>query len=620
MLDPARDRQLSRVLLAAVVVLSVALSVFQINNDDAGFHTATGRWIRATGEVPLTNPFSYAEDGHVWTQHQWLPAVAISSVVDAFGAKGLIIAKAAFVGFMVGLIALFIAGQGLPAPWGAAPLIIFVNAGAFRFKERPLLVSVLVLALVVGLLSRWRAGGFRNRRLAVVAALLPVLCIHLHAGGIYAMLVWFALAAAVVAKRLSPLFRGTDEAPPDDKTVVLVVALLFGVVALSAASLALFAPSGIDVLLLPFSFGSHGYWNAHLAEFRPLKLVAWAHMQWYAVALVGVGAIVGLVRRRLFEAFVLLGFGYLGVRHQRLVLPMAMAAAPAFAAILSDARIKTWLAGRTPRLAAATVALLVASIGYADHAAWHRMGLGIDGFDHRRHPIELFEKAAPLPGETFISDGLSGVWLWRNFRGLPPAGATNGVDQRRVLVHNCLECYEESTYIDVYQRIRYGQPGWKDEVSRLGIRSFFIKHTSAGERRFQAGRPNIRQHLFADPDWLLVDFDDVAALWIHRAATSTDASYLADFPVDPDTGFSRRTAPWPEVASALNSHADSHPKTTRSLVILAHRAASVGDRKTLAYAVDEAVKRGASDRVVAELMGVMKRFVAGARRPAAPPK
>ena len=82
-----------------------------------------------------------------------------------------------------------------------------------------------------------------------------------------------------------------------------------------------------------------------------------------AVALVGVGVVVGLARRRLFETFVLVGFGYLGIRHQRLILPMAMAAAPALAAIGADARVRTVLARKVPRVVAAIVAIAVMTVG-----------------------------------------------------------------------------------------------------------------------------------------------------------------------------------------------------------------------------------------------------------------
>ena len=102
-----------------------------------------------------------------------------------------------------------------------------------------------------------------------------------------------------------------------------------------------------------------------------------------------------------------------------------------------------------------------------------------------------------------------------------------------------MECYEESTYIDVYQAIRYGEPGWRQQVDRLGIRSFVLKYTTPGERRFQGGKPNVRQQLFADPNWLLVDFDDVAAVYVHRDHLPAGVTTLEPFPLDPDTGRAR---------------------------------------------------------------------------------
>ncbi len=186
------ERAATWLTLGLVVAFAVGLSVFEINNDDAGFHTATGRWIRATGEVPDRNPFSYARDGAHWTQHQWIPAVAISWVADSFGARGLIIAKTACVGLLMTVAALFVgglSGYSVAAPWPAAILAISAAAGAFRFKERPLLVSVLALVITVGLLLRWRRARFAGHRLPLAAAVVAAVTMQLHAGGLYALLV-----------------------------------------------------------------------------------------------------------------------------------------------------------------------------------------------------------------------------------------------------------------------------------------------------------------------------------------------------------------------------------------------------------------------------------------------
>lgn len=577
--------------LTLVVCAAVGLSVFEINNDDAGFHVATGRWILAHGEVPLSNPFSYAEDGARWVQHQWLPAVAIAWVADSVGAQGLILVKAATVGLIVAVSALFMATRRVPAPFAAWVLAVCVIAGAFRFKERPLLVSVLAVVATIGLLLRWRDRDFAGRRLPMAAAVIPAVTLQLHAGGLYSLLAWSALVGSLVLQRR--------------KKPVFTALKWFGLtLLLSIGGLAAFAPGGVDVLLMPLSFGSNAYWVSHLAEFRPLTLTVLAWPQWCAVVLVAAGAGLAVATGRPFEALLLMGFGYLGVRHQRLILPMAMAAAPAIVAVLEHPQIEATLQGKRSQLLGTVLLIGTLAAGFADQAQWYRMGLGEDGFDRRRHPVDAMARAAKLPGNAFVSDGLAGVWLWHNYDLERP-------QEHRILVHNCLECYKEGTYIDVYQKIRYGEPGWQNEVDRLGINTFLIKHTSGGERRFQKGRPNVRQHLFADPQWLLVDFDDVAALWVRTANRPANIRGLPDFPADPDTGRPAKRASWPDIKKALQEHARRHPKVLRSLVILAHRAAAAGDRATLVDAVKSALERGANDRIAAELTEVMRRFAGG---------
>ncbi|MBI5610731.1 MAG: hypothetical protein HY902_17775 [Deltaproteobacteria bacterium] len=526
------------------------LAVFPLHNDDAGFHLATGRWVLAFGRPPDFNPFSWYGDGATWIQHQWLPAAAMAWLVERGGIPALVLAKAAVVGlaYFAGMFGALRAG--LPVAWAALLGPLAVAAAAFRFVERPMWVSGLALAVLAALLAvDTSVGSSRWRRWLTL--FLPALALQLHAGGLDGLLLWGALAAG----SLLNLRWNRPGAPAVQPTLLAAVAA----VALALAGLWLLAPAGLQVLRLPLEFSGNAYWNQHLAEFRPLDLSLEMAPAWALVAAALAFAGLGLRQRQFGPALILLGFAVLAVKHVRMVMPLSLVVLPAVAPIGAglpriQPRIQRLLAVLGAAVLLAGAALQVARFGW---------GLGQDGVDHRRHPLELIDLAGKLPPRAFVSDGLAGTYLWRNFRvpatpqPLPPD--TPGL----VLVHNCLECYNPETYIKEYQELRYGPPDWRARLDRLGIATLLLKYTTPGERRLQNGAPNLRQLAMQSPDFVLVDFDDAAELLVRRAALPPGTPHLPDLAVDPDTG---RIVPGRDRSAtivALQRHAQEHPDQQR---------------------------------------------------------
>lgn len=572
------------------VLCAGILAIFPLHNDDAGFHVATGRWILATGEVPRVNPFTYAGDGATWTQHQWLPAVGIALVVDQFGVPALVLVKAALVALAFALLAWSLHRSRTPVAESVLLLCLAVAASAFRFYERPYLFSILALALTATGLLAWQGTDVvRARRGRWLAALTPVVAVHLHAGALDSVLLWLAFVVGHAMRHLPRLQPPSLSRPPLREVLVAAVGMLVALV----AGLWALAPSGLALLKLPFSFSGNAYWHAHLAEFRPLSLDGVAALQWPAVVAAVAAGLYALTRRRWFEALALLGFASLAIRHVRMVWPMATVLVPVAGSLAAQAAQEgmAWLrSGRTQALAWTAAGVLAAAAALDQHA---RFGLGLtaDGIAHDRHPLHLLDLAAQLPERALVSDGLAGTWLWRQFQ---PPTPSNPQGRHRVLVHNCLECYEESTYRDVYQHIRYGLPGWDAEVARLGIRTFVLKHTTPGERRFQDGKPNLRQHLFASRDWVLVDFDDAASVYTARTGLTNahpGLPTLDGFPVDPDTGRPRPGTPPATVTAALQAHAAAHPSAIGTLDMLTRHLLRQGDRAGAAAALAELRRR-----------------------------
>ena len=594
--DPPAGDPATRLVGYGCVVLGAALlALFQLHNDDAFFHVATGRWILQHGEVPLHNPFSYAGDGATWLQHQWLPAVGIAWIVDNWGVAALVCVKAAWVGMVFAVLAWHLDRARLPVGLAAAALAAVVIGSAFRFYERPYLCSILALAITATALLRWQRRRFMGNAPPSLALITTAVAWQLHAGALHSVLAWCALLGGTVVA-WGVAWRGDDaELLATSRRALLRAGTWFvAMVVVSLVGLALFAPGGLAVIALPAHFSANAYWHAHLAEFRPLALTTAYLPQWLVVFLAAIVAVWALLQRRWAVLLLVFGFTALAVRHQRMVWAMGIATIAGLGALNLRVEVDRRLRGVVWRAGLLVFSLILLFAGWVDQDSWFRMGLGEDGLDRRRHPVALLQRAATLPGETFVSDGLAGTWLWLNYRDRVETNAPiEPQQQHRVLVHNCLECYKESTYIDTYQRIRYGAPDWAQMVERLGIRSFVLKYTTKGERRFLGGKPNVRQHLFASDDWLLVDFDDVAAVYVHRDHAPAGLTTLEPFPVDPDTGRARAGASDATIMVALLDHAARSPRVERSLDMARRRLRRMDALPAFGYSNPERQGEGA---------------------------
>ena len=149
--------------------------------------------------------------------------------------------------------------------------------------------------------------------------------------------------------------------------------------------------------------------------------------------------------------------------------------------------------------------------GASSHMDRVTMGWGEDGFDRRKHPIELMNLAKKMPGETFVSDGSPGPGSGKctTVQPLCPTPAAGPRAQLPGMLRGA-NLSRPLSVDSVWKR------GLGRQVDALGIHSFLLKHTTPGSRRMQQGKPNVRQHLFQSSRWHLVEFNDVASLYVRE--------------------------------------------------------------------------------------------------------
>lgn len=511
---------LSRTHLAAVVsllsvaVLSWVLADRPILDTDYFWHLRTGALIAQTGAVPHVDPYSYSAAGARWVDLHWLFQVALHQIYVLGGH-----AANRTVGFVLGLLVVALSAATLwrtdrPALSGVALALLVVTASV-RFLLRPDTVSLVLAAAVLALLFR---DERKNDRWVLAIVPLQLLWANIH--GFQA--VGLALVALALLGEIATPWVARDRRRRPDRIRRLALVLALG------AAAALLNPNGVDGALLPFRqlamigpSETRGIFGQVIDELRSPLAALDAHsapaLAAFATLAVLSFTAFALDRRgfSLFDAFVWLAFFGLAVSAVRNIALFAVAAAPILAA-----HFGRWLddTPRIPRaaqpvLGAVVLAGLVAATGavvYVDHArAHHPRGTSdpaLADFWYAERAVEWIERNRP-PGPLYHRMGDGGFLIWR----LWPT--------YRVLVDGRLEVYGE----DLYEDLEVTGGGGAETFQRLDARY----HFGTALVHFGLYRDlSLVSWLAAQPDWRLVQLDEVAAVFV-RVGSADDAQWPA---------------------------------------------------------------------------------------------
>ena len=252
--------------LAALALLTVALVVSPITNNDIFLHLRTGATVLATGHVPRVDDYSALARGRPFIAHEWLAGVVFRLAEIAAGLDGPIVLKALIA--LLCAAALYGAARALGAsPAVAIPALAFVMIlAAARIMERPHIFSYLLTALFLLLLARRRAGG----RVPLWTFLpIQVVWANLHGGFILGPTI-VALAAAgegleslIFSRAPGAPQPGSSGAPPHRREATRVAGL-----AVSLVAACLLNPYGVALLKFPFQLTGSSFMG-EIWEWQP---------------------------------------------------------------------------------------------------------------------------------------------------------------------------------------------------------------------------------------------------------------------------------------------------------------------------------------------------------------
>jgi len=493
------DRLLVRLALASTFLLSIAACFRRVWGVDFWWQYRTGRYVVEHG-WPSVDVFSYTVAGEPWIELRWLYCLAQYVIVERLGVEALVALKwlailAAFALVTVPVL------RARPLPATSLVLSVAILATSQRFFVRPELVTYVLFGLFVLIVRRYRSN---RTRWIWALPVLQILWVNSHTlfvlGPLLVGLLLFVTAAGAWFSRSE---RGIEDVGPAQ------LGLLSGV--LGATMLAcLVNPYGWEGVVFPFRlFGQirgDSVFNQVIEEFRGPFLVGFSFtaVRYYTVLIALAAVSVGINWRRLDPFWTLLCASqfYLSLLAVRNIPLFALAAVPF---ILDNlARSDGWAARESRwRVPASRLACVVTIVG----CGWYSLGLATDRFNlhqndsnqfgaglatHRypRGAVDYLERAG-IDGRILSTMGEAAYLLARD---------------RPVFIDPRLEVYGE-TWLRRYLALQQDPAAFAAAVREFDIRVLLVPL-----------RSNLIRAALVQPEWSLVYFDEVAAVFVRGDA------------------------------------------------------------------------------------------------------
>jgi hypothetical protein len=367
------------VIAALFIVLAVMTVRGRFNDPDLWWHLKTGQIIAQTHQIPHVDTFSYTTGHHHTVPHEWLSQLLIYAAYAAHGYTGLMLWECLMA------TAILLAGLYLCTIYSGEVKIAFLGTltiwafGSVGYAIRPQLVGYLLLAFELILLHLGRTCNPRW-----LLAIPPLFAIWVNCHGSFCLgLAVLGVAAFVELTGLRvPGFAPTTSQTWSRRWLPWVFA---------AAVAALFLnPDGLEQILYPLTIMWHSPVNlGNVQEWRRLTLNngrTWV----YIAEIVCMMALIFLRRARLtLDEFIILGYvAFEGFRHERLLFPFGILAAPIFCRLVATVAPSRQQDQQRLGLNAALIATALVTIWIA--------------FPGERNLTQQVESTSPVQATQFI--------------------------------------------------------------------------------------------------------------------------------------------------------------------------------------------------------------------------
>jgi len=504
----------ARIAITVVVALcAFAMALKPLRSSDVWHHVKSGWFVVQNCGPATVDVFSCTAQGKPWIQYEWLAQLGIYGIYQAGGAAGLVLFQAAAAALLALLLMAAIRVQPR-AGWTAAAFAtaLALCAVSPRFFSRPETFTWIFFAGWLFAVEKVRSG---RGAYFLLPAILMAPWVNTH-GAWPAGLAWLGLICAGETALL--YFSAASRVR---KAAVLRLWAALGL----AAAATLVNPYGFHIWEVPLKLTSSPEMHAVIGEWqRP----DWAH--WLDIRHVGAWvfllAILAAPRRiRLSDALVVLAFGLLACsakRHMALaMIAVAPVAAGQFSAVWEKWREweiwekwEEWERRRNrgalsplfpflpslpflPFFQPAAVALVSGALVIA----------ALGGFSLKRAGIGVVHSMFPEGAARFLADHKLDGNLFNSYEDGNYLLFAR-YPQNRVFIDGRVDVYGPAM-LHVYAAVAHAEPGWQKVLAGYSVEICVLPTHSATESRLLAA-------LQSSPEWALVDWDDLSAIYVKR--------------------------------------------------------------------------------------------------------
>ncbi len=209
-------------IVTAFLSLTFLLGVFPLKDVDFWWHLKTGDLIRATGEIPKNDLYTFTVPDRPWVDLHWGFQVLLSAGYDVGGVVGLNVAKCVVT--TVAILLLITAKRKEWPYWAMVtawlPALVLLGG---RMYIRPETMTLLYLAVFLAILFRWE----QYPRLGFLLPIIQVLWVNTQGLFIFGP---FLIAVALLAAATRP--GALDQSRRSWWKLALIIAVLDGIACL----------------------------------------------------------------------------------------------------------------------------------------------------------------------------------------------------------------------------------------------------------------------------------------------------------------------------------------------------------------------------------------------------
>jgi len=501
---------LNFILLSFFFTMLIAYSLHDISNLDIWLHLKAGEYITEYREILTTNTFSYPVEDHPWHDIYWLFQISIFNIYGMLGINGLILFKVTILIFVfIFLLKTRDRDRGYTIP--ITCLILTVLAANERFIVRPEMVSLFFVALYFYALHTYK---YYNNRVIYLLPFFHVIWINMH--GLYVMglgLVLAYLAGELIMWKIHLPFICDHHILKGKKYLNLVYLFLI------LLAVGIINPCTLKMFLLPLELfkdlrgvtpqlGTPGIPEL-VPPFSEDLLFPTQVVFYYKMLLVlsALSFLLNIRRLNITHLLIYSGFLYVSLLARRNISYFALIAAPItslnISAFLSDIYPLTksnrlW-GYKKPIVAGFQILLILVMTVSIYHVVTNRyyirdrnnkrFSLGISQITYPIKAVDFIIENR-IPGNIFNDTLVGDYFIWRCY------------PERKAFLDGRMDFGEKFLF-------HHDQPMFWERI----VDTYHINYALLGHGWSPNLKPLIRM-LYTRNDWILVYFDDIAAVFV----------------------------------------------------------------------------------------------------------